>query len=194
MAVNQWSRYANRSHATWSPSSPIQRSGAAQRSEYRLDGIANDHADSRQAAAVALGWPETGRSQTFGIHLEKLVVIRFIHCMKRRSDVSLHDFRAFLASEAFDRLVAELAVQTSAVRWSKTVTLAIAANVELMAERGSEEPFDAVLEVWWQSSKDLEALVDASHARQLLAEMQSSQSPYVDFHRSVRFFTDWDEA
>jgi hypothetical protein len=67
--------------------------------------------------------------------------------MKPRSDVPLDEFRSFIASETFDRFLAELAVETSAVRWSKTVRLAIEANVDLMAERGSGEPVDAVLEL-----------------------------------------------
>jgi hypothetical protein len=114
--------------------------------------------------------------------------------MKRRSDVTLDQFRSFVASQAFDRLVEGLAVETSAVRWSKTVTLEIAANAALMAERGSDEPFDAILEVWWRSAKELSALAESSRAGELIAEMQACQAPYVDFQRSVRFFTEWDEG
>lgn len=121
-------------------------------------------------------------------------MIRFVHCMKRRSDVPLDEFRSFIASETFDRLLAELAVETSVVRWSKTVRLAIEANVDLMAERGSDEPFDAVLEVWWRSAKELASLAASPRARELMAEMESLQAAFVDFRRSVRFFTDWDES
>jgi hypothetical protein len=126
--------------------------------------------------------------------VETLEMIRFVHCIRRRSEVSLDDFRSFLASDTFDRLLADLAVETGAVRWSKTVALAIAANVELMAERGSDEPFDAVLEVWWRSARELEASLASPPVRELLAKMQAAQAAYVDFHRSVRFFTDYDES
>ncbi len=121
-------------------------------------------------------------------------MIRFMHCMKRRSEVTLDVFRSFVASEPFDRLLEELAVATGAVRWCKTVALQIAANVALMAERGSDEPFDAILEVWWRSAKELSALAESPRAGELIAEMQACQAPYVDFRRSVRFFTDCDES
>jgi hypothetical protein len=117
-----------------------------------------------------------------------------MHCMKRRREVTLDEFRSFVASEPFDRLLEELAVATGAVRWSKTVALQIAANVALMAERGSDEPFDAILEVWWRSANELSTLAESSTARELLAEMEARQAPSVDFQRSVRFFTEWDEC
>ena len=121
-------------------------------------------------------------------------MIRFMHCVRRKAEVPIEDFRTFWSSQAFESLLEELALATSAVRWSKSLTLDIDVNVELMLERGSEEPFDAILEIWWERARELVELLETADIHRLLEAMESCQEPYVDFRRSRRFFTEWNEA
>jgi hypothetical protein len=121
------------------------------------------------------------------------IMIRFVHCVRRRSDVSLEDFRAFWSSKAFNTLLEELALSSGAVRWSTSLTLEIDVNIELMKERASEEPFDAMLEIWWERAKGLLELLDSAENQRLLDAMEACQEPYIDFKRSRRFFTEWED-
>ena len=121
-------------------------------------------------------------------------MIRFVHCVKRRPEVLLEDFRAFWTGQAFNRLLEELALQTGALRWQTSLTLNIDANLQLMAERGSGEPFDAMLEIWWDRARELQDLGADPEIRRLQQAIEDSQAPFVDFRQSRRFFTDCDES
>lgn len=121
-------------------------------------------------------------------------MIRFVHCVKRRPEVLLEDFRAFWTGQAFNGLLEELALHTGALRWQTSLTLNVDANSQLMAERGSEEPFDAMLEVWWDRARELEELAGQPEMRRLQRAIEDCQAPFVDFRQSRRFFTDCDEA
>ncbi|MEJ2575485.1 MAG: hypothetical protein P8106_02065 [Gammaproteobacteria bacterium] len=120
-------------------------------------------------------------------------MIRFVHCVRRREDVSLEDFRLFWKGQELNRLLEELALNTGAVRWSTSLTLNIEANLQLMAERDSTEPFDAMVEIWWERARGLYELMQQPEFEELRAAIETCQQPYVDFRRSRRFFTDCDE-
>jgi hypothetical protein len=120
-------------------------------------------------------------------------MIRFVHCVRRRADVPLEDFRAFWGGREFNRLLEELALVTGALRFSTSLTLNVEANIQLMAERNTEEPFDAMIEIWWERARELSDLAASPEVRRLQAEMATCQEPYIDFQRSLRFFTDWEE-
>ena len=120
-------------------------------------------------------------------------MIRFVHCVKRRADVPLEDFRAFWGGREFNRLLEELALVTGALRFSTSLTLNVEVNIQLMAERNSGEPFDAMVEIWWERARELTDLATSPEVRRLQADMEACQEPYIDFQRSRRFFTDWEE-
>jgi len=120
-------------------------------------------------------------------------VIRFVHCVRRREDVPLEDFRAFWKGREFNRLIEDLALNTGAVRWSTSLTLNIEVNLQLMAERESGEPFDAMIEIWWERARELYDLFNLPEVQEVRAAMEACQQPHVDFRRSRRFFTDCDE-
>jgi len=95
--------------------------------------------------------------------------------------------------QQFDALSQRLMSMLKPVQVKRSLVLAIEENQELMRQRGSAEPFDGILELWFESGPALLRARDNPDYRALMAEMESLQSRFVDFSRSVRFFTDWDD-
>jgi hypothetical protein len=119
-------------------------------------------------------------------------MIRLIHCVRRRPDISIEAFRRFWNRPEFSQLLEQVVRITRASRAQKNVTLLIDLNDQLMNERGAEEPFDGIIEVWWEQAKGFQEMLDAPETRQALEQMTDFQQQFIDFSRSYRFFTEWD--
>ncbi len=119
-------------------------------------------------------------------------MIRFMHCIKRRPELTVEDFRQYWNGAEYTGLVDRLGLALGATRVETNLTLLVEANVELMEERNSKEPFDAVLEVWWDNARRLMELRESPEVAALLKEIEDYQRQFVDFASSRRFFTDWE--
>jgi len=117
-------------------------------------------------------------------------MIRFIHCVKRRDDVPQETFRRYWTDEAFDRLIQRMAALHGASKVSRNLTLQVDANKRIMEERGSDEPYDGIIEYWWDSASQLMEIYNSEESRKLRAEMMNYQSRFVDFSASSAFFTE----
>lgn len=117
-------------------------------------------------------------------------MIRLIHCVRRRSDVPPEEFRRLWQDPRFARLVDGIRERLNARRSAMNLTLDVAANQTVRAMRGSAEPFDAVIEYWWDHASDLLETAASEASRALLEEMTAYQRQFVDFGASVAFFTE----
>lgn len=118
-------------------------------------------------------------------------MIRFIHCVKRKDDISIEEFRRFWNSAEFNDLIDRMLGHALTAGVKKNLTFDIDVNKALQAERGAKQPFDAVFEVLWQSGGDLPALLDNEEFQALMQDMEAIQRRFVDFHESRRFFTEY---
>jgi len=121
-------------------------------------------------------------------------MIRFIHCMKARPDVSLEAFREFWHGAEFNQQLSELAVIIGPRKIHRSLTLQVDANNQLQIERGAKLPYDAVLEIWFDNAASLQQVTGLIETKSLLKEMEALQAEFVDFSASTRFFTEWVEA
>jgi hypothetical protein len=121
-------------------------------------------------------------------------MIRFIHCMQARADISQEAFRKFWSSPAFKQLLAELAMQAGTREIRRNLTLQVDTNNQLQIERGAAPPYDAVMEIWFDNAASLQDIVDNQDVQELLQRMQALQADYLDFQKSKRFFTEWSEV
>ena len=120
-------------------------------------------------------------------------MIRLIHCVKRRDDVSIEDFRHFWNSSELTQLIEGLTKLTMTVEVKKNLTLDIPLNTDLQLERYAKQPFDGVLEIIWPTGQEVEALISNEEFNQLYEEMFELQKAYIDFNESRRFFTEYIE-
>ena len=115
-------------------------------------------------------------------------MVRFMHCVKAKAGVSEIDFREAFSGSKMQDFVRQGVELTGAVSHKLCLTLKIEVNTGLMEERGGEEPFDGVLEMWWESGSSLLDLKESDAFKKLQEEMTAYQSEFVDFSRSSRFF------
>ncbi|KPK11082.1 MAG: hypothetical protein AMJ68_07030 [Acidithiobacillales bacterium SG8_45] len=112
--------------------------------------------------------------------------------MKRRPELTAAEFREYWNSPEFADLVNRSADVFGAKKVTRNLTYQIELTTILMTERGGiEEPYDAIMEMWWESPAELETLRNTGEAEQALKEMAAFQQKFVDFSRSQRFLTEW---
>ena len=117
-------------------------------------------------------------------------MVRFIHCMKARSDISDSDFRNFFNGQKMNDFIEKTIELTKPVGCKLSLTLKIEANTMLLEERGGEEPFDGLIEMWWEKGSDLMKIRETEEFKQVMEEAVEFQKQFVDFSRSSRFFVD----
>jgi hypothetical protein len=120
-------------------------------------------------------------------------MIRFVHCIKRRPEISVSEFRRYWNSEEFVALNRQLLALLQPVRESRSLVFVVETNQELMREREGAEPYDAMLEVWFENAQRFEQVRASSEYQRLMGEMQLLQARFVDFSHSARFFTEWED-
>jgi hypothetical protein len=117
-------------------------------------------------------------------------MIRFISCIKRRDDISLEEFRRHWESGTFGEIQGRMAAALGASRYARSVTLVVEANRLILEERGLAEPFDGIIEYWWDSARDVMRLAESPEGQSARNAMLEFQRQFVDFTQSRAFFTD----
>ena len=118
-------------------------------------------------------------------------MIRFINCFRRRAGMSPEEFRRYWNDPQFSALVERIVKTTGAKRVARNLSLQLPEiNERLMKERGQDEPFDGVLEYYWDNARDLMNALNSPEGEKLLAEMRQLQEAFVDFPKSRAFFTE----
>ena len=115
-------------------------------------------------------------------------MIKFIHCVKARPELTAAEFRKFFRSDELLSLTKRMATLTNAVDYQLSLRLEIEINVELMRSRDGAAPFDGVLEILWENGKELMQATATEEFQGLMEQMEQYQSQFVDFSRSSRFF------
>lgn len=117
-------------------------------------------------------------------------MIRLIHCIRKREDLSLEDFRQYWQSPEFDLLIRRTATFFGARRYAKNATLAVDVNLWIVEERNVKVPFDGVIEYWWDNAAHLLSISHSSSARALRDDMVNFQMKFIDLENGHMFFTD----
>lgn len=117
-------------------------------------------------------------------------MIRLVTCLRRRDDVSPEEFRRLFESAEMERLQADVARVFRARRCARSVTLQIEANLQIRAERGSGEPFDGILEYWWDNAREVMDINDSEEGRAVKAAMAEFQRRFTDPAASLSFFAE----
>jgi hypothetical protein len=117
-------------------------------------------------------------------------MIRLITCIKRKADLSPKEFRDYWDDPQFKLLFDRVASLLEPLKLSRKLTLQVSANIRIMQSRKTKEPYDAVIEWWFNSASQLAPLIAKPEAHAALKEMMKYQSQFVDFGISPSFFTE----
>lgn len=119
-------------------------------------------------------------------------MIKYMQCVRRKPGLSIEDFR----SHWQDYLVAwrELAIAGLALRMTTSYGLAVEPNAEIQKDRGTQPPFDAVLELWLESGDLVTQMTQQPDVAALIDAMREQQEAFIDLERSSFFFASEEEA
>jgi len=113
-------------------------------------------------------------------------MIKYVQCLRRHPDLSPADFRRYW--EEYKVLWQSLAEEVGALRVSFSTTLAVEANDRIVLERGTEDPYDGLVETWAHDAHDLEARLSSKALQELQREIFSKQHEFLDLGRCCFFF------
>ncbi len=116
-------------------------------------------------------------------------MIRLIYCITRREDVSVEDFRRHW-NDSFVPMAERLASFYEAKDYRVSATLAVGANATIREMKGTAEPHDGLLEMWWDNAATLMDKAGSDSAADLRAQVQALEAQFIDIDRSNLFFTD----
>jgi hypothetical protein len=117
-------------------------------------------------------------------------VIRHIKCIRKKPDLSDEEFRAFWNAPEYEDLNQQMMTLANAVRYSRNLALKVEATQRVITDRGFIDPFDAVVEFWWEDASHLMALYDTPEAQQLRKNIADYENRFIDTLRSTAFFTE----
>lgn len=120
-------------------------------------------------------------------------MIRFINCVRRRADISTEQFRQYWNDPKFDAIIGRVVEYTGAAGHAKNLTLMVSANDLMRERRAFGEPFDGVLEYWWDNAAQLNAVLNSPQCDLLMKSMMDFQKQFVDLEKSCAFFTEAQE-
>jgi hypothetical protein len=119
-------------------------------------------------------------------------MIRYINCFRKKSDISPEEFREYWCGPEYNELIDKLAAFYKVARYSKNLALKVEMGDRLVNDRGMSEPYDGVIEFYWNNAHQLSALYESPQASALAEQVGKYQSDFIDLSRSTAFFTEDD--
>ena len=116
-------------------------------------------------------------------------MVRMIYCIMRKEGVSMQDFRDFFNGE-HQEAVCTIAKDLKCKEFKQSLTLMVERNFTLMVRRGTEMPYDGVIELWWDNAADLEEVMETEEIQQKAEDFFVRSSHYIDMSKSRAFFTE----
>jgi hypothetical protein len=117
-------------------------------------------------------------------------MIRLVRCIKRRSDISAEEFRRFWNDPEYLALTDQVVSATNAVRCARNLTLQVELNRTLAEFHDQDEPYDGVIEIWWENAQLLNAAIAEQNAGEMQLRYNGFEDDYIDRPASRFFFTE----
>ena len=117
-------------------------------------------------------------------------MIRLVRCLKRRSDISAEEFRRFWNDPEYLELTDQAVNAMQAMRCARNLTLQVDLNRTLTEFHDQDEPYDGVVEIWWENAKVLNAAMAEADAGDMQLRYNGFEDDYIDRAASRFFFTE----
>jgi len=112
--------------------------------------------------------------------------VKLLFCLRRRADLTREQFSAYWHG-AHGRLGVELARQLGYSRYVQSHTLSIPLNDALRASRGGPEPYDGVVELWFDDLAAVERSFGTPEGRAAARRLMADEANFVDVAASPIF-------
>ena len=115
-------------------------------------------------------------------------MVKFVYCVRRRSDLSQEAFRKYWL-ENHGPLVKKCANALKAARYVQSHTLDTELNLVARQARGTAAPYDGITEVWWNSIEDLAVAMQTPEGQQANRLLAEDEARFCDLPHCSVFFT-----
>ncbi len=117
------------------------------------------------------------------------MIIKLVGVLRRREDVSPDEFRRYWLEE-HGPLVRSIVEAVGVKRYVQSHTLDTELNAAVASGRAAVEPFDGLVEVWFEGSpEDMGALLGSEDFQRVNATLIQDESKFIDAARSSFFLT-----
>lgn len=120
-------------------------------------------------------------------------MIRYINCFRKLPDLSDEDFRDYWLGAEFDEMIGKVVELTKAQRYTKNLTLKVDMGQLLVSARGLAEPYDGIVEYYWENAHHLPEVYTSADGQKLTEQMVRFQSQFIDLENSTGFFTEHED-
>ncbi len=117
-------------------------------------------------------------------------MIRYINCLRKVPELSSENFREYWQGAEFEELIQKIVELTGAVRYSKSLTLQVSMGDDLVSDRGLAQPYDGILEYYWENAHHLPEVYATEAAKKLSEQFAGFQSQFIGLANSTAFFTE----
>ena len=119
-------------------------------------------------------------------------MLKLVQCVKGKGDIDLLEFRHYW--DEYRRRFEACLDEIGATRIDFSTTLAVEDNLRLMVTRGTREPYDGMVEIYFEDPRALRKALTDGRGQHLLEELRAFQEEFVDLQRSTFFFAIDDAA
>tara|TARA_B100000809_G_scaffold265220_1_gene323362 strand:+ start:2968 stop:3327 length:360 start_codon:yes stop_codon:yes gene_type:complete len=113
-------------------------------------------------------------------------MIRLLRCIKKRDDISDMEFRRFWESAEYNDIFTSYVNASEGISVQMNLVLKIDLNNHIQMMRGTQEPYDGIIELFWPSAKSAAALLSTAKGKQLIIELAQYENQFVDItHSSI---------
>jgi uncharacterized protein (TIGR02118 family) len=118
-----------------------------------------------------------------------MTMYKLVFCLRRLPHLSRQEFQSYWR-DTHAALVRHHAEVLHIRRYVQVHTLDDPLNEALRARHGSEEPYDGVAELWWDSIEEFQAGRGSPEARQAARELFEDERRFIDHPRSPIWFAE----
>ena len=117
-------------------------------------------------------------------------MIRLMRCLRRRNDISEDEFRRYWQDEEYAELLRTSFEAVKGSKYSTKLVLKVELNKDLMDFHDTQEPFDAVIEIWWDDPNLFRDLINSVETEELRFRLNAYEDQFIDRSTSQFFLTE----
>ena len=113
-------------------------------------------------------------------------MIKIIYCIRRKPQLTRAQFQDYWRNH-HGKLVWERARSIGMVKYAQNFAIDSQLGAVCAASRGGVEPFDGVMEGWWESDEAAMAAMGSSGGRATMELLHQDEAKFMDFDGCVIF-------
>ncbi len=118
-------------------------------------------------------------------------MLKFVQCIKGQPDIELYEFRQYWGD--YCTRFGDFLKGHGIARVDFSTALAVEDTLKIMVERGTRQPYDGMVEVYFENAGVLRQLLEKPDFQGGLSQIQALQEEFIDLEHSTFFFAMDDE-